>query len=334
MKSFLCLLLILLNALSIFAQTSHWTSGRPDGHSPIGVMGDHRHGAGEWMVSYRYMRMAMQDNLDGTRKLATDQAIFARYMVAPQQMTMTMHMVGVMHAPTDRLTLMVMASLLTNEMNLRTRMGVNFTTVGQGFGDTHISALYGLFNQNQQSMHVNLGVSIPTGSINERDATPMEANAPLPYPMQTGSGTWDVLPGITYLGQTERISWGAQLSGVVRLGENKRGYTWGNAFQATGWMAYRWSNWWSTSLRLAGSSTAMISGRDQALKPMMVPTADTNNSGGQRIDGLLGINFYVAEGFLYNHRLAAEFGLPLYQHLNGPQMAVQSVLTLGWQWAF
>jgi len=42
-----------------------WTSGRADGHAPIGVMGDHQHEAGEWMVSFRYMRMAMEGNGTG-----------------------------------------------------------------------------------------------------------------------------------------------------------------------------------------------------------------------------------------------------------------------------
>lgn len=316
-----------------YIENQDWTSGRPDGHAPIGVMGDHRHSQGEWMLSYRYMRMGMEGNLNGTTELSNE-AIFANYMVAPQQMTMTMHMVGLMYAPTDRLTLMTMAQYVTNDMDLRAIMGMNFNTKGQNFGDTRLTALYGLFNRNQQSMHLNLGVSVPTGSISERDATPAEASAQLPYPMQTGSGTWDLLPGITYLGQTDRISWGAQASGVVRLGENDRGYTLGNELNATGWLAYRWSRWVSNSLRLAGSAVGTLSGQDAALNPMMVTTADTRNFGGQRVTGLIGVNFYVPEGFLYGHRLGVEFGLPLYQHLNGPQMEQQSVLTLGWQWAF
>ena len=332
MKTLFIFLYILIN-VPVYAQTEPWTSGRPDGHAPIGVMGDHRHGAGEWMLSYRYMRMSMQDNLNGTQEL-TNEAVFADYMVAPQEMSMTMHMVGIMYAPTDRLTLMAMANYLTNDMDLRTRMGMNFTTVGQGFGDARVSALYGLFNQNQQSMHVSLGVSIPTGSIRERDATPMEADMQLPYPMQTGSGTWDILPGITYLGQVERVSWGAQASGLLYLGENNRGYTLGDQLNATGWIAYRWSDWWSISFRLAGSTAKNLEGWDEELNLMMVTTADPDNFGGQRLTGHLGMNFYVPEGYLYNHRLAVEFGLPLYQNLNGPQMGLQSVLTLGWQWAF
>ncbi len=162
----------------------------------------------------------------------------------------------------------------------------------------------------------------------------MEADVQLPYPMQTGSGTWNVLPGLTYLGQRDHLSWGAQAIGTLRLGENDRGYSLGNQLNGTSWVAYRWNHWWSTSLRLAGSTVGTVDGRDEELNPMMVTTADPNNFGGQQLTGLLGVNFYVHEGYLYNHRLAVEAGVPLYQNLNGPQMAVQSVLTLGWQWAF
>ncbi len=186
-----------------------------------------------------------------------------------------MHMLGVMYAPTNRLTLMAMFNYLAYDMTLRTRMGVDFTTASQGLGDTRISALYGLYNRNRQSLHL-MGVSIPTGSIEERDATAMESNAQLPYPMQTGSGTWDFLPGLTYLGQGERVSWGAQAIGTLRLGENARDYTLGNQLLATGWLAYRWNKWWSTSLRLEGTTAEKIAGQDQELNPMMVTTADIN----------------------------------------------------------
>ena len=39
---------------------------RPDDHAPIGVMGDHTHQAGEWMLSWRRMAMTMEGNRDGT----------------------------------------------------------------------------------------------------------------------------------------------------------------------------------------------------------------------------------------------------------------------------
>ena len=61
---------VLLAALAVtVAQgsrtTAQWTSSRPDGHAPIGVMGDHRHEAGEIMFSYRFMYMNMDGSRDG-----------------------------------------------------------------------------------------------------------------------------------------------------------------------------------------------------------------------------------------------------------------------------
>ncbi|MDE2762781.1 MAG: hypothetical protein OXQ94_18130 [Gemmatimonadota bacterium] len=70
-----------------------WTVSRPDGHAPIGVMGEHTHERGEWMLSHRFMRMSMAGNRDGTERLETAD-VLRDFMVAPLDMTMTMHMGG------------------------------------------------------------------------------------------------------------------------------------------------------------------------------------------------------------------------------------------------
>lgn len=324
--------ILISNALMAQEMDTPWSSSRPDGHAPIGVMGDHRHSQGEWMLSYRYMPMWMKDNLQGSDEIGNE-AIFQNYMVAPQEMTMSMHMFGIMHAPSDKLTLMAMANFIKNDMELLTQMGQSFSTKSSDFGDIKLTALYGLFNNNRQSLHLNAGLSIPTGSITEKDDTPAGENMQLPYPMQIGSGTWDILPGLTYLGQSDQLSWGAQASGNIRLGENDRGYALGNQLNLTGWVAYQLSDWWSASFRLKGNTTEKIGGADEMLNPMMVTTADTDNFGGESIFACLGVNFYVREGLFTGQRLAVEYGLPFYQNLNGPQMAAQGMLILGWQWA-
>ena len=45
---------------------SHHGAIRADGHAPIGVMGDHPPKTGEWMLSYRFMRMHLEGNRIGT----------------------------------------------------------------------------------------------------------------------------------------------------------------------------------------------------------------------------------------------------------------------------
>ena len=99
-----------------------WTSSRPDGHAPIGVMADHTHEAGEFMLSYRYMRMYMQGSRDGTDAVASVD-VLDDFMVTPLEMPMNMHMAGLMFAPSDAVTLMGMVNFIDQSMDHATRTG-------------------------------------------------------------------------------------------------------------------------------------------------------------------------------------------------------------------
>lgn len=310
-----------------------WTSARPDGHAPISVMGEHTHKAGEFMFSYRYMFMRMDGNRDGTNDLTTEE-VLQQFPVTPTDMNMEMHMFGGMYAPTDDLTLMVMIPYVLKEMDHVTRTGVNFTTNSEGFGDLQLTGLYNVLRQNRQRVHFNLGLSFPTGSIDERDDTPAGSNVRLPYPMQIGSGTFDLRPGVTYLGQADIVSWGAQASTILRLGENSNDYQLGNQFNVTGWVAGKWVDWLSTSLRLDFKTLGDISGADPLLNPMMISTADPDLRGGERLDLGLGFNLYAPRGSLKGTRLGFEFVLPLVQSLDGPQLETDWQLTVGVQASF
>ena len=330
---------------------------RADSHAPIGVMGDHMHHKGEWMLSYRYMKMDMDGSQDGKSdisptEIATTIAnpFFGMPMqpptlrVVPTQMTMKMHMFGFMYAPSDWLTLMVMASYLQKDMNHITFMGGMGTTVlggfetrSSGFGDTKVSGLIKMYQDDMHKVHANVGISLPTGSITEKDdvLTPMGGNPRLrlPYPMQLGSGTFDLLPGITYSGHSGAVGWGAQYSGVIRLGENDEDYTLGHEHRITAWTSYLLSPWISVSSRLAGQTIQAIDGQDSRIVAP-VQTADPNNQGGDRIDFLVGVNLQGQSGVLRGQRLAAEFGVPIHQNLNGPQLETDWLFTLGYQYSF
>ena len=343
-------LIVCALAVGLFASAAHaqsWTSHRADGHAPLGVMGDHTHSAGEIMVSYRYMLMDMSGSVDGTASLTdaeiVDPAGAYQFMVTPTAMPMQMHMLGMMWAPTNSLTLMGMVPYLSNSMDHVTRMSVMadpeavaFTTGSSGIGDVKLSALYVLARPGRQRVHAHVGVSLPTGSIEAMDVTPasMGNEVQLPYPMQLGSGTVDLLPGLTYLGQTDQWSWGAQASGTIRLGENDRAYRLGHVGGGTVWGARQLSENFSVSVRSAVKSWGDVEGADAALNPMMVPTADPTLRNGTRVDVGLGVNFAVFHGTLDGFRIAAEIERPVYQSLDGPQLETDLMLTVGAQWAF
>lgn len=311
-----------------------WTGNRPDGHAPISVMGDHTHGKGEVMFSYRYMYMNMEDLNEGSENTDFSNAL-SQYMVTPTKMPMQMHMLGMMYAPSDNVTLMVMANYLQSEMDHVTRMGMNFTTETSGFGDVKVAALYKFFNKKQQQLHAQIGVSIPTGSIDEEDVTP--ASSPneviLPYPMQIGSGTFDGELALTYLKQCTNWSFGSQLRTTLRFGKNDNDYRLGNEYSLNNWTAYKATDWLSFSGRLEFGAIDKIEGANSALNPMMVITADTANSGMTYANAGLGFNLYAFKGSLKNLRFGFEAALPLFQNMNGIQLRNKETITLGLQYA-
>ena len=64
------------------------------------VLSAHIHKESDWMFGYGFKSMKMKGNRSGTKKLTT-QEIHDSYMVAPINMTMNMHMLHAMTAPTD-----------------------------------------------------------------------------------------------------------------------------------------------------------------------------------------------------------------------------------------
>jgi len=322
-----------VSATPVFAQ---WSASRPDSHAPIGVMGDHRHHAGEVMLSYRFMLMDMAGMRVGTESVADADVIDPDgygYLVTPTDMTMGMHMFGAMWAPLDGITLMGMLPLVDRSMDHLTRMGQTFTTESGGIADVKLGGLIGLAEWGRQSLHMNAVVSIPTGSIEQKDVLPTSSGVEvqLPYPMQNGSGTFDLEPGLTWLGQTDEWSWGAQGLAAIRLGENDRGWTLGNRYSATAWGSRVFSRSFSGSVRLLATRTENIDGTDPApsVNPDVVPTADPNLQAGTVVEAGLGVNFYVPKWSAF--RVAAEALLPLVRDLDGPQLETDWTFVVGVQ---
>lgn len=306
-------------------------------------MGDHTHEAGELMLSYRVMYMQMEGSRVGSEQVSDSEILSPSgydFRVTPKSMPMTMHMAGIMYALTSRLTLMGMFPVLSLHMDHLTRAGGVFRTEAAGIGDVSVTGLYVLANFGRQRLHLNMGVSLPTGAIDKQDVTPASApnRSRLPYPMQLGSGTVDLLPGLTYLTQSDNWSGGAQVRATLRTGHNDAGYRLGHRFMATGWVARRFGDRWSVSGRLASETWGNIDGADASFAPAvairMVPTVFPDLRGGRRLDLAGGVNFMIKTRRPGQTRLAVEISRPLYQHLDGPQLETDWQLVTGVQYLF
>lgn len=326
---------------------------RADRHAPIGVMADHYHDKGEWMVSYRYMAMGMAGNLLGSDSIDPDTIVTTipnRYFgmtgqpptlrIVPTQMDMQMHMVGMMYAPADWLTLMAMVNYEENTMDHVTYQGGMGTTVlgtfateTSGLGDTPLTALLRLAEGPDARLHAILGVSAPTGDNDETATilTPMgmRPTVRVPYPMQLGSGSWDPIAGLSASGWWGDLGWGAQWRSTFRVEDNDEGYRLGDEHRLTTWGSYAFSGTTSISLRLEYLDRGDVEGRDPLIVGP-VQTADPDRLGGERLDLGLGLNLALGGGF----RLGLEWLTPLYQDLDGPQLETDWQVVGGLQYSW
>ncbi|MCP4911551.1 MAG: transporter [Oligoflexia bacterium] len=296
-------------------------------HAPIGVMGDHVHKKGEAMLSFRVMHMEMSGMRAGTNSLKDSDY---SQMMKPQEMSMRMYMLGGMYGVTDNLTLMPMLGFQSKEMKMKNGMTKVVSEMeSSSLSDIKLTGLYKL----TEHFIFKLGISIPTGSIEETGTMNGMTNTRLPYPMQNGSGTYDSLWAMTYSAHAGQFNYGAQADYIWRHDYNDQGYRLGNEFSFSSWLAYQVTNWWSPSLRAKYSWRNNIKGRDNNLTimPTMNPAASTQNQGRNVIDLYFGSNFMITGGALKGNRFAFEVGLPIVQNLHGPQMETDYSVTLGWQ---
>ena len=345
-------LALTMPALSAFADGAPQGVATPQSHAPIGVMGDHMHKKGEFMASLRHMDMRMKGNLKGSNKLS-DAAVlsepnangmFDGLRVVPQEMDMRMTMLGVMYAPSDTVTLLAMFMHHDTKMKLTTYQGMmgtsvlgDFETESSGTGDTVVGALFAGGEKANGKWHYGLALSLPTGATDKTDhvLTPanMRPRKRLPYPMQLGSGSYELKPSLTYNGDWRGWRIGGQANATLRLNDNDENYRLGDKLELQGWAMKNLTPYASASLRLDASHQGKLDGQDIHIT-LPVPTAQSRSSGGTYANLSLGMNLIGQSGVLSDHRLALELVLPVHQDVNGMQMQRQETLTLGWQKAF
>jgi hypothetical protein len=258
-----------------------------------------------------------------------------------------------MYAPTDWLNLMLMPQFVDMEMTLRHLEGApppdpdafiappHFTRHSTGLiGDTFMWALVKLFDVPSHHLHLGLGLSAPTGEVDLklRPTHLAPTDEFLHYGMQLGSGTWDLLPSLTYTGQWSRWSWGGQLSGIHRLEEaNESGYALGDQFQATAWGGIGLTDWLSFSVRgvytTQGAITGEFKGQVGHLNrqgPMDFPA----NYGGRYWDVGFGLSAEVPIGDFKGNHLSVEWLQPIMDDVNGFQLEREGTLIATWSLRF
>lgn len=322
----------------------------------------HGHGAGGFMFEYKLMRMEMGGLLRGTDSVSTQDISGATmgmpptnnlstpYIMSPTGMDMDMHMLMAMYGINDKFSIMGMVHYLSYDMDMVMHM---FAPAGvfagdmigsmdtRGVGDTRVDIMYNL----NSGLTASLGLNIPTGSIDEKvtmimsgtnilNGLPMtNTSGPTqaPYAMQLGSGTIDLIPSLTYAQNLGDWNVGGQATYTLRTGKNDNDYTLGDKLEFTAWAKYPVLPSLTLSGRLNILDWAKIDGVDSqipAMMRLMAPTSDAVNSGGTRIDLLVGVSGH----FNKYHMLSLELGVPIRQDLGGVQMEADLLYSIGYQY--
>ncbi len=118
----------------------------------------------------------------------------------------------------------------------------SYTTSFTNPGDISITGLYALYRRPGQQIHLNLGLNIPVGFMDYLNVQPSPVVPNLPYVIRTSSGSYGLLPGLTYRGQNELWTQSAQATGTVPFGLNRLNYELGNSADVTAWLSRRWDS--------------------------------------------------------------------------------------------
>jgi len=321
----------------------------------------HEHGSGGFMFEYKFMRMNMKGLLDGTDSINSNRISAARlgsmvpapgfdYRMSPTKMNMDMHMLMGMYGISDKTSIMGMLHYLNNEMDMVMHMQMdNGTPMGNmfgsmdtsGMGDTRFDVMYQVNHQ----LTTSLGLSLPTGSIDEKITMimngtnfstgapmPTVANGPMqaPYSMQLGSGTYDLIPAITYNKNLDLWNIGGQATYTLRTGKNDNKYTLGDQLEITAWGTYSVNPSLTLSSRINIFDWGKIDGQSPDINPALSPAADPDATGGTRVDLLFGLSGHLNK----YHMLSLEIGAPIYQDLNGPQLKTDTLYAVSYQYIY
>ncbi len=345
------------------SQHEHHHHGAP---IPAGVMFAHMmEKTGEFMVGYRYMYSTQAGNmLHGSNHVAdqtiVDQGCGAndQCLLTAKSMNMHMHMLDLMYAPVDWLNLMLMPQFVDMNMSMRVPDGAPYNMMSNdhvntgmstgGVGDTGMYALFKLLGTPDHRINMSLGITAPTGNVGLQMrhtmgqeshggmvAIPGTSGGFYDYGMQLGSGTWDFKPSMTYTGNYDDWSWGAQVNGTKRLeNKNESGYALGDIIQSTAWSSYQLLNWLSTSVRGVYTVQGGVKGEYNGFIDKMGPTDYPQNYGGKYWDVGFGINAFVPSGNLVGNNLSFEWLQPVSTDVNGYQLNRDGALAATWSYMF
>ena len=318
--------------------------------APAGIIFSHVHKKGERRLAFNLMQMNMSGLMNGSSHTSTNE-VFKTYIAASTKMQMQMHMLMGMYGISDRLTIMGMLNYSMNLMNMQMLPTTVMNMPGMdimdsdgsmpdmmsaGFGDAQLYILYTLLNDGSNELIAIGGLNLPTGSINQKGKNNdvFYTNSNLTYMMQLGTGTLDVLPGLSYKFQQNKFAIGAQFNSSIKTSNNSNHYRLGNTATINIWSTYSIRKWLNPSARMEASSVGKITGVDASIYAFNEPAANVINYGGNTLRCFVGTSFPIQLTTNKAMKIDVEYGLQAYQKYNGIQVPIKNVINANINYQF
>tara|TARA_B100000953_G_scaffold9311_1_gene8289 strand:- start:1447 stop:2607 length:1161 start_codon:yes stop_codon:yes gene_type:complete len=346
---------------------THGSMHKASHHPPITIMGGNFHKKGEFMLSFRFMRMEMKKNQKNGKELSDYQIIShpnpfsmgnmaSNLSVVPKKMNMEMGMMGLMYGFSDRINGMLMLNYINKHMLLNTYSPVpdlpcikiypsppecrsllgSFTTSSSGLSHFSSSILIKLKETNTSRWQIELNLMKSLGKKNKKGEvlSPMNNRLDLilPYSMQTGDKGTRLISGLTYINNSLEWSYGFQAK-INRVIEKKE-WNYGNNHLINAWIQKDFFLNTSLSFRYSYFNEDKIRGRDLLILAP-VQTSNPSNYGGRSSEIGIGLNGLINhKEKSHSNRIGLELIFPVEQNLNGLQMQKEWSIQLGYQTSF
>jgi len=319
---------------------------------PLGVFGDSLPGAGSVLLTLLPQFQGYSHSLIGTQRVSSAQIAattpwywspLVPVRIVPQRRLEELQSLTLSYGVTNDISVVLNTGWIEKHIDQMTFYGTSgiipsgISNPGtESLQDSQLAGIWRVYQDPVHRVQVSLGMSFPTGSDHDL-TTPFQpagvwTTGRAFYSMETGTGTFDVMPGILYGGALGPWSWGLSYRARLPLGVNPEGYMWGNYQEVNGWAGYTWLPGFTTTFRVNGNIQDRIVGVDPWIVGK-IQNADPNFYGGKRIELFGGASL---DGKLLGFpgvSLLVEGGIPVYQDLNGPQLSKnwQASAALRWK---
>ena len=299
-----------------------------------------------WHADYNYVRVVFDGYRDGTTDLSLDDLRGpprgGTFPVLPTRIVQEAHVFQIGYDLPGRASVAFSVPYIrqsTDHVSVVPGYAA-FNIMSNGIGDVSATFSHRLMERERRYLSWTIGASLPSGSIDQEGDTPRNTGQPveqLPYTMQLGSGTYDLILGAAYAagaGSAELpVAYSAQIFGKLRTGRNSRDYSLGNLMLVSLDASVRPAPWIEPLVGIRMQFWEDIDGADTSLQlgPGVYPAPVTNPDlfGGRKINLMAGARFILPES-LGGQRVSVAGGWPIHQSLNGPQPKETWRLEVGW----